>query len=94
MRCMVEHMQMVVAMNWTILFCGSTSRARRSTRFSSVPTSQRVRTFSPFVAFSLPGHARLGLQWEIVDDYLARDVRGVPSDLPNNQWTLRLQGTF
>ena len=59
-----------------------------------LPTSQRVRTFSPFVAFSLPGHARLGLQWEIVDDYLARDVRGVPSDLPNNQWTLRLQGTF
>ena len=59
-----------------------------------LPTSQRVRTYAPFVAVVLPGHARLGFQWEIVDDYLARDVRGVPTDLANNQWTLRLQGMF
>jgi hypothetical protein len=59
-----------------------------------LPTSQRIRTYSPFLALTVPGHARLVFEWDIIDDYLARDKRGVPSDLPNNQWTLRLQGWF
>src|SRR5574338_267632 len=42
MRCMVEHMHTVGAMNCTTLPSGFISSARRLTRFSSVPTSQRV----------------------------------------------------
>lgn len=42
MRPMVEHMQTIGAMNCTTLPSGLTSSARRLTRFSSVPTSQRV----------------------------------------------------
>ena len=42
MRCMVEHMHTVGAMNLMFLFCGFSCSARRLTRFSSVPTSQRV----------------------------------------------------
>ena len=42
MRCIVEHMQTVGAMNSTILPSGFISSASRLTRLSSVPTSQRV----------------------------------------------------
>ena len=42
MRCIVEHMHTVGAMNWTTLPCGFISSARRFTKLSSVPTSQRV----------------------------------------------------
>jgi hypothetical protein len=59
-----------------------------------IPTSQRVRTLSPLVAFTLREHARLVFQWDITSDFLARDVSGVPADLPNNAWTMRLQGMF
>ncbi len=45
---MVEHMQMVPAMNCTILPSCFTSCARRSTRFNSVPTSQRVLSGAAF----------------------------------------------
>ncbi|HEX7481825.1 MAG TPA: hypothetical protein VF331_28720, partial [Polyangiales bacterium] len=57
-----------------------------------VPISQQITTYSPLIGFVLPDHARLLLQWDIVNDYLARDARGVPTDLKNNQLTLRLQG--
>ena len=42
MRCIVEHMQMVGAHELDDLAFGFTSSASRLTRFSSVPTSQRV----------------------------------------------------
>ena len=42
MRAIVEHMHTVGAMNCTTLPCGFNSSARRFTRLSSVPTSQRV----------------------------------------------------
>ena len=42
MRCMVEHMHTVGAMNCTTLPCGFISSASRLTRLSSVPTSQWV----------------------------------------------------
>ena len=35
--------------------------------------------------------ARLMFQYDIVRDKLARDERGVPSDLSNDRMTLRLQ---
>lgn len=58
-----------------------------------IPTQQTIRTYSPFVALTL-ANLRLIFEWDIVDDYLARDARGVPSDLANNLWTLRLQGAL
>jgi hypothetical protein len=57
-----------------------------------VPTTQRVRTYSPTLGAVLPGRARLVFQYDFIRDHLARDVRGVPTDLANDQWTLRLQG--
>jgi hypothetical protein len=59
-----------------------------------IPTSQRVRTLSPLVGVNFLDHVRLTFQWDITSDYLARDMQGVPTDLPNNAWTLRAQGMF
>jgi hypothetical protein len=58
-----------------------------------LPSTQQVTTYSPLIGLVLPDHARLIFQWDIVDDYLARDSRGVPADFKNNAWTLRLQVT-
>jgi hypothetical protein len=56
-----------------------------------VPTSQAIHTFSPLVGLALPSHARLIFQYDLVRDQLAKDARGVPVDLKNDRWTLRLQ---
>jgi hypothetical protein len=50
-----------------------------------------VTTYSPLVGIQLPKRARLCFQYDIIKDHLARDVSGVPTDLKNNAWTLRLQ---
>jgi hypothetical protein len=60
-----------------------------------IPTSQAIDTFSPLVGFVLPGsnggdRARLLLQYDFVRDKLARDERGLPTDLKNDVLTLRL----
>ena len=57
-----------------------------------VTVSQRIRTYSPMVALVVPGRARLVFQYDFIRDFLGRDVRGVPNDLANDAWTLRLQG--
>jgi len=57
-----------------------------------VPTNQRVVTYSPLVAGQLPGRVRLVFQYDFIRDHLARDAAGVPTDLKNDTWTLRLQG--
>jgi hypothetical protein len=62
-----------------------------SRRGQIVPAEQSVRTWSPLVGLVLPETARLVLQYDVIDDSLARDARGVPTDLKNDQWTLRLQ---
>lgn len=62
-----------------------------SRRGQIVPADQSVRTYSPLVGLVLPSIARLVFQYDIIDDNLARDARGVPSELKNDQWTLRLQ---
>jgi hypothetical protein len=56
-----------------------------------IPTSQAIHTFSPLVGLALPSHARLIFQYDVVRDQLAKDARGVPVDLKNDRWTLRLQ---
>jgi hypothetical protein len=55
------------------------------------PFSQTVETFSPVVGLQLPNLARLSFQYDVVRDHFGRDARGVPVDLANNVWTLRLQ---
>ncbi len=57
-----------------------------------VPTNQRVVTYSPLVAGQLPRRARLVFQYDFIRDHLARNPLGVPTDLKNDTWTLRLQG--
>ena len=37
---------------------------------------------------------RLTFEYDLVKDKLARDRAGVPTDVKNNQWMLRLQGEF
>ena len=56
-----------------------------------VPSDQTITTVSPIVGAVLPDRARLLLQYDIVRDHLARDARGVPTDLKNNLLTVRLQ---
>jgi len=56
-----------------------------------LPFSQALTTVSPLVAFVLPQRAKLLFQYDFVRDALARDLRGVPTDLRNDAWTVRLQ---
>jgi hypothetical protein len=61
-----------------------------------LPTSQAIDTFSPLVGLRLPDpsgidRARLLLQYDFVRDKLARDERGLPTDMKNDVLTLRLQ---
>jgi hypothetical protein len=57
----------------------------------ALPTSQKIRTYSPIAGLVLPKRARLVFQYDKIDDLLARNSRGVPVDFKNDQWTLRLQ---
>lgn len=65
-----------------------------SRRGRQVPTSLAVQTLSPVVGAVLPDRARLLFQYDVILDLFARDTRGVPTDLRNNQATLRLQMEF
>ncbi|HEU4536479.1 MAG TPA: porin, partial [Polyangiaceae bacterium] len=56
-----------------------------------VPSTQTLRTHSPVVGLVLPDRARLVFQYDFLRDHFARDARGVPADLRNDRWTLRLQ---
>ena len=56
-----------------------------------LPFSEAIKTYSPLVGLVLPERARLLFQYDIVKDALARSAAGVPTDLKNNVWTLRLQ---
>jgi hypothetical protein len=40
----------------------------------------------------IPGRARLVFQYDFIRDFLGRDAAGIPNDLANDAWTLRLQG--
>jgi hypothetical protein len=56
-----------------------------------IPYSQAIETSSFLVGLTLPDRARLVLQYDIVRNHLARDVLGLPKNLPSNACTLRLQ---
>jgi hypothetical protein len=60
----------------------------------SIPANASIKTLSPVIGARWPGYGRLTFEYDWVKDSLARDTRGVPTDLANNQWTLRAQGEF
>lgn len=62
-----------------------------SRRGRVVPASRSLTTYSPVIGVQLPEVARLTFQYDFIDDSLGRDELGVPADLRNNLWTLRLQ---
>ncbi|MFV8755900.1 hypothetical protein ACNOYE_35565 [Nannocystaceae bacterium ST9] len=69
-------------------------------RGAFVPASAALHTLSPLLgallpAGKLPGfRARLMVQYDAIWDRLGRDVAGVPTNLRNDQLTLRVQGEF
>jgi hypothetical protein len=56
-----------------------------------LPLDQTVTTYSPLVGLVLPGHARLLFEYDHVVNRAGLDARGVPTDLREDQWALRLQ---
>jgi hypothetical protein len=56
-----------------------------------IPSSEAIKTLSPIVGLVLPDRARLLLQYDIIQNALARNSVGVPTSLADNVLTLRLQ---
>jgi Phosphate-selective porin O and P len=56
-----------------------------------LPFSAAVTTYAPLIGVAIPDRARLLVEYDIIKDAFARDPTGVPADLKNNTWTLRLQ---
>lgn len=56
-----------------------------------LPLDQTITTWSPLVALVLPDRARLLFEYDHILNHEGIDWRGVPTDLPKDQWTLRLQ---
>ena len=79
----------IVGFRWDYYDANADFLDARRGRF--VPASLAVQTFSPVVGLVLPDRAKLLFQYDAILDALARDPRGVPTDLRNDQWTLRLQ---
>jgi hypothetical protein len=59
-----------------------------------VPKDASLKTLSPIAGLRWAKVGRLTFEYDFVKDKLARDRSGVPTDVKNNQWTLRLQGEF
>jgi hypothetical protein len=64
----------------------------------AVPADASIHTLSPLVGVRLPDElmpgfrARAVFQYDVILDALGRDSRGVPADLANDQFTVRIQG--
>jgi hypothetical protein len=62
-----------------------------------IPYSEAIKTVTPLVGLVLPkgdgggDRARLLLQYDIISNAYARTAQGVPTNLKDNVWTLRLQ---
>lgn len=63
-------------------------------RGALLPVDATVQTHSPNLAVRWLGVGLLALQYDHVRDTLGRDARGVPTDVKNDRWTLRVQGSF
>jgi hypothetical protein len=57
-----------------------------------IPADASITTLSPLVGATLPDRVRIVFQYDAILDKLARNASGVPTDLRNNQLTLRIQG--
>ncbi len=55
-------------------------------------TSQTITTLAPIIGLQLPGRARLTFEYDYVINLLGRTSAGVPTQLDDNDWILRLQG--
>ena len=56
-----------------------------------LPVDQTITTWSPLVGLVLPDRARLVFEYDHILNHQGLDSRGVPADLPDDQWALRLQ---
>jgi hypothetical protein len=56
-----------------------------------LPANQTITTLSPIIGARVGERTRLVVQYDRVQDNLARDQLGVPTDLKNDQLTARLQ---
>jgi len=56
-----------------------------------LPFTEAITTVSPLFGFVLPDRARLLFQYDFIKNALARDGTGVPTNLKDNVWTVRLQ---
>lgn len=69
-------------------------------RGTFVPAQAGIHTFSPLAGAVLPAgvagrfRGRVVFQYDAVLDALGRDARGVPVDVQNDQFTIRVQGEF
>ncbi len=55
------------------------------------PTAQAIDTLALLGGIAIKDRARIVFEYDIVKDHLARTSAGIPTDLANNSWTLRLQ---
>ncbi len=56
-----------------------------------IPYSEAIKTFSPLVGLAIPDRARLVFEYDAIKNALARDASGVPTNLKDNVFTVRLQ---
>jgi hypothetical protein len=56
-----------------------------------LPLDQTITTWSPLVGLVLPDRARLVFEYDHILNHQGLDPRGVPVDLPEDQWAVRLQ---
>ncbi len=56
-----------------------------------IPYSEAIKTISPLIGLTLPERARLVFQYDFNTNSYARSAVGVPTNLKDNGWTLRLQ---
>jgi hypothetical protein len=56
-----------------------------------IPYSEAIKTISPLVGLTLPDRARLVFQYDFNTNAFARSNVGVPTNLKDNGWTIRLQ---
>jgi hypothetical protein len=67
------------------------SNAFDNRRGQLLPYSEAIQTTSLLAGLTIPDRARLVFQYDIVRNALARDSTGIPTNLPSNAWTVRLQ---
>lgn len=88
----------IVGLRYDIYDFDSDLLSRRGGR--AVPADSNIHTFSPLVGAVLPGgivpgvRGRIVFQYDVVLDALGRDARGVPTNLRNDQLTVRAHVEF